>query len=47
MLIIFALYNTQPYPLVTQEYPSLFSKTMPVQQDFQALLITTYKKLIS
>ena len=46
-LIVFALYYTQPYQLVTEEYPSLFSKTMPLQQDFQVILIATYKKPVS
>ena len=38
------LYNTPSYPLTTQGYPSIFSKTMPLQWDFQAMLITTYKE---
>ena len=29
--IIFALYNTPSYLLITQGYPSIFGKTMPLK----------------
>ena len=39
-----ALYNTQSYLLTTQGYPRIFDMTTPLQQDFQVMLITTYKE---
>ena len=40
----YALYNTRSYPLTTREYPRMFSMIIPLQQDYQAMLITTYKE---
>ena len=41
---VFVLYNnTRPYPLMTRGYPSIF-KTIPVQYNSEAMLITTYKE---
>ena len=42
MQIAFALYSM--YPLTTRGYPNIIGKTMPLQYDFQAMLITTYKE---
>ena len=44
MQIVFALYNTWSYPLMTWGYPSIFSKTAPLQYNFQVMLITTHKE---
>ena len=40
----YALYNIQSYPLMTREYPRMFGMTTPLQWDYQAMLITTYKE---
>ena len=40
----YVLYNTQSYPLTTREYPRMFGMTTPLQYDYQAMFITTYKE---
>ena len=40
----YELYYTRSYPLTTQEYPRMFCMTTPLQYDYQAILITTYKE---
>ena len=40
----YELYNTQSYPLMTREYHRMFRMTTPLQLDYQAMPITTYKE---
>ena len=44
MPIVFLLYNTRSYSLMTSGYSTILGKIMPLQYVFQAMLITTYKE---
>ena len=44
MPIVYLLYNTRSYSLMTSGYSTILGKIMPLQYVFQAMLITTYKE---